>query len=72
VLVHQAHQVAADLADEHHPDHVHGLAGRHSQAAPELGLDPQPAEHAGDLRAAAVDHDRLEAGQSEKDDVVGE
>jgi hypothetical protein len=50
----------------------HRLRGGHAEAAPELGLDAQPVEHRGDLGAAAVDDDRLEAGEPQERDVLGE
>ena len=61
-----------DLPDQHHPYDVHRLGGGHPQAAAELGLDAEPVEHLRDLRAATVDDDRLEAGEPEERDVLGE
>ena len=72
VLVDQADQLALHLADQHHPDDVHRLGRGHPQAAPELRLDAEPVEHRGDLRAAAVHDDRLEAGEAQERDVLGE
>ena len=72
VLVDQADQLALDLADEHHPDDVHRLGRGDPQPAAELRLDAEPVEHAGDLRAAAVHDDRLEAGEAQERDVLGE
>ena len=72
VLVDQPDQLALDLADQHHPDHVHRLGRGDPQAAAELRLDAEPVEHRGDLRAAAVHDDRLEAGEAQEDDVLGE
>ena len=72
VLVDQADQLALDLADEDHPDDVHRLGRGDPQAAAELRLDAEPVEHRGDLRAAAVHDDRLEAGEAQERDVLGE
>ena len=72
VLVDQPDQLALDLTDEHHPDHVHRLGRRDPQPAAELRLDPEPVEHARDLRTAPVHHDGLEAGEAEEGDVLGE
>ncbi len=72
VLVDQPDQLALDLADEHHPDDVHRLGGGDPQPAAELRLDAEPVEHLGDLRAAAVHDDRLEAGEPQERDVLGE
>ena len=72
VLVDQADELALDLADEHHPDDVHRLRRGHPQAALELRLDAELVEHLGDLRAAAVHDDRLEAGVAQERDVLGE
>ena len=44
----------------------------HAQAAAELAVDAEPAEHRGDLRAAAVDDDRAQTGRSQEDDVLRE
>ena len=72
VLVDQADQLAADLADEHHPDDVHRLGRGDPQAAAELAGDAEPVEHRGDLRAAAVHDDRLDAGVAQEHHVGGE
>ena len=72
VLVDQPDQLALDLADEHHPDDVHRLGRGDPEAAAELRLDAEPVEHRGDLRTAAVDDDRLEAGEPQERDVLGE
>ena len=72
MVVDEAHELARHLAGEHHAHHVHRLGRRDPQAALELGLDAQPAQHVGDLRAAAVHHDGLEAQQAQVHDVLGE
>ena len=72
VLVEQADELAADLAGEHHPDDVHHLGGGDPQAATELALQPEPVEHGGDLRPAAVHDDGAQAGIPEEGDVLGE
>ncbi len=72
VLVDQPDQLALDLADQHHPHDVHRLGRGDSQAAAELRLDAEPVEHLRDLRAAAVDDDRAEAGEAQEGDVLGE
>ena len=72
MLVDQPDELALHLADEHHPDDVHRLGRGHPQAAAELRLDAEPVEHRGDLRAAAVHDDRLEAGEAQERDVLGE
>ena len=70
VAVDEPDQLALHLADEHHPDDVHGLLGGDPQAAAELRGDAEPVEHRGDLRAAAVHDDRLEAGVPQEHDVL--
>ena len=72
VLVEQADELATDLAGEHHPHDVHDLGRRDPQAAVELGLQAEPVEHRLDLRAAAVDDDRAQAGVAQEGDVLGE
>ena len=72
VVVDQPDDVAVDLADEHHPDDLHGLRGGDPQPAAELALDAEPLQVGGDLRAAAVHDDRPEPGVPQEDDVLGE
>ena len=72
VLVDEADELALHLADEHHPDDVHRLGRGHPQPAAELRLDAELVEHPGDLRAAAVHDDGLEAGEAQERDVLGE
>lgn len=64
--------LAPDLTGEHHPDDVHDLGRRDSQAALELALEPDPLEHGLDLRTAAVHDDGAQAGIPEEGDVLGE
>src|SRR5690606_31498436 len=72
VAVDQADDVTADLAHRYDPDDLLGLRGGHGQPGGERGLDAQLVEVGVDLRAAAVDHDRLEPGVAHEDDVLGE
>src|SRR5690606_12617493 len=72
VRVDQADEFPADLAGEHHADDVHRLGCGDSQAAAELAVDAEPVEHRGDLRAAAVDDDRLQPRQSQEHHVLCE
>ncbi len=72
VLVDQVHQLPADLADEHHPHHIHRLRGGNPKAAAELRGDVQLVEHLRDLRAAAVHDDGAEPHAAKEHDVLGE
>ncbi|MDF2710547.1 MAG: hypothetical protein K0R62_6199 [Nonomuraea muscovyensis] len=72
VPVDQADHVAVDLADEHHPDDLHGLGRGDPQAGGEGGLDAEPVEVLADLGPAAVHDDRAQAGVAQEDDVLGE
>ena len=72
VLVEQPDELALHLAGEDHPDDLHDLRGGHAQAALELAGQPEPGEHRGDLRTAAVDDDRMQAGIPEEGDVLRE
>ena len=72
VGVDEPDELAADLADEHHPHHVHGLGRGDAQAAAELALHAEPAEHARDLGPAAVDDHGADAGEAQEDHVLGE
>src|SRR5690606_19237264 len=68
-LVEEGDEVALDLPGEHHPYDGHGLGGGDPQAAAELRGDVEAVEHRGDLRATAVDDDRLHADLVEEEDV---
>ncbi len=72
VLIDQADHLGSDLADQHHADDVDRLLGGDPQAAAELARDAEPGEHRGDLRAAAVHHDRVDAAGAEEHHVLGE
>ena len=72
VLVDQADELALHLAGEHHAHDLHDLGRGHPQAALELTRQAHPLEHRPDLRAAAVDDDRMQAGIPEEGDVLGE
>ena len=72
VLVEQADELAAHLAGEDHPHDVHDLGGGDPQAAAELAGQADPVEHRGDLRPAAVDDDRAQAGVPQEHDVLRE
>ena len=69
VLVDQPDQLPADLADQHHPDHVDRLRRGDPQPAAELAVDAEPVQHGRDLRAAAVHHDRPEPDVAQEDQV---
>ena len=72
VLVDQPDDVALHLPDQHHPDDVHRLGRGDPQAAAELGVDAEPVEVRGDLRAAAVHDHRAEPDVPEEHHVLGE
>ena len=72
VPVEQADELTSDLAREDHAHDVDGLRRGDPQATAELGLDAEPVEHGADLRSAAVDDDRLEAGEAQEHDVLRE
>ena len=42
VRVDQVHQLAADLAEQHHPRHVEHLGRRDAEAALEIACDAEP------------------------------
>ena len=61
-----------DGAGQHHLDDIDsGLVGD-AQAVDEIGLDLELLQHGGDLRAAAMHHDRVHARLLQVDDVLGE
>ena len=61
-----------ELADQDHLRHLDRLRVGDPQALVEPDLEPEPLHVAGDLGAAAVDDDRVEADVLEQDDVGGE
>ncbi len=72
VLVDHGDQLATDLAGQHHAHDLHRLGRGHPVPSDELARDAQPLEHRGDLRPAAVHHDRLDADMPQVDHVFGE
>lgn len=72
VLVEQPDELTLDLSGQHHPYDVHGLGGGDPEARLELADQAVPVELGADLRAAAVDHDRLEARLPQEDDILRE
>ena len=61
-----------DEARENHFNDIHGCLVGHAQAGSKLALDVQPREHCADLRAAAMDDNRVHTGLLEEDHVLGE
>ena len=72
VLVDGGHDVAADLAHQHHAGHVEAVGVGHPETVAELRLHAQPLHQLADLRSASVDHHRPNADGAHEDDVVGE
>jgi hypothetical protein len=71
-LLDHRHDLAIDLAAEHHLDDFHRLVVGHAKAADEPGRLPQPLEGAPDLRPATVDDHRSQPDVGEQDDIHGE
>ena len=71
-LVDVGHDLLVDAARQHHLDHLGRLAVGHAEAVHERGLDLQPLQHRPDLRAAPVDHHRMNAHLLQEYDVAGE
>jgi len=65
----EVHELASDLADEHHPYDVEGFGRRDTQPAAELRSDAETVQHLRYLRAAAVDDDDVDARSAELGDV---
>jgi hypothetical protein len=61
-----------DRAGQHHLDDLDRLLVGDAQAALEFRFDAQLVQHRRDLRAAAVDDDRIDAGLLQQRDVAGE
>ena len=72
VRVDQPDQLPADLADQHHPDDVHGVRRGDPEAALELARQAEPLQHGADLRPAAVHHDRPQPDGAQEHHVGGE
>ena len=72
VAVQAQHDVLVDLADEHHLGDLDGRRVGDPQPLDELDRQIEAAHVAGDLRAAAVDHDRVHADVLEQHDVTRE
>ena len=72
MLVEVADDLLVDLAGQHHLHHRHGRFVGYPHAADELGDDAVALEGFVDLRAAAMDHDHVDAEGAEQDDVKGE
>ena len=67
-----ADDLLVDRAGQHHFDDFDRRLVGHAQAVGEFRLDAQLGQHGADLRAAAVDHHRIDAGLFEQDHVAGE
>ena len=72
VAVEPLDDVGVELAEQDHPRHLDRLRVGDPQALVEADLEPEPLHVLGDLGAAAVDDDRVEADVLEQDDVGGE
>jgi hypothetical protein len=71
--VDRGHDVRADLAAQHQPDHRHRLRRSDPQALmPARGRDLQAVQHRVDLRTAAVHDHRRVTGTGQGDDSGGE
>ena len=66
------HDVAVDLAHQHHAGDVDRLRVGDPQAVAELGLLAQPGHEVADLGAAAVHHHRLQPHGPQQHHVVGD
>ena len=71
-LVDRRHQVAADLADQHHADEAQCLGVGDAQAVAEFRLLADLLHHRVDLRAAAVDEHAAHADAAQQQHVLGE
>ena len=66
-----ADDILVDRARQHHLGHFgRGLVGD-AQPVDEVALHPQLLEHGADLRAAAVDHDRVDANGLQQHHIFG-
>ena len=65
------HDLFVDRAGKHHLDHFDGALVGDAEPGAEFRLDAELVEHLADLRAAAVDDHRLDAGSFQQRDVAG-
>ena len=72
VDVDAGHDVAVDLAHQHHAGDVEGVGVGDPQPVEELGLLAQPGHEVADLGPAAVDDHRPHADRAHEHDVLGE
>jgi hypothetical protein len=72
VAVEAGEDVRVDLSEQHHLGHLDRLRVGDPQALDELHLHSHALHVVGDLRAAAVDDDRVHPDVLEEDDVPGE
>ena len=72
VAVQAQDDVLVDLADEDHLGHLDGVGVADAQAADELHRQPEALHVGRDLRAAAVDDDRVDPDVLEQHDVARE
>ncbi|MNK97895.1 hypothetical protein D3C87_1182440 [compost metagenome] len=72
MTVDQVDDVLVDLAAEDHFHHVHGRGVGDAHAVDEMALDRQALEQVTDLRAATVNHHRVDAHGLHQHDVAGE
>ena len=70
--VHVHHDVLVDLADQDHLRDLERFGVGHAVAVAELRREPEALRQCGDLRAAAVHHDRPHTDHPEQGDVLGE
>ncbi len=66
------HDLLVDLADQHHLRYLDGGGIGHAQPGDELDRHPQPPHVGGDVRAAAVDDDRVQPDVLEQHHVARE
>ncbi len=71
-LVDRRDDLLVDRARQHHLDDLDRGAVGDAQAIDEIALDLQALEHLADLRAAAMDDDRVHPDLFQKHDVLGE
>ncbi len=72
VPVDQAHHIPVHLAGEHHANHVHGLRRGDPQPRGKRALQPEPRQVGGNLRPAAVNHDRAQPRVAQEHHILGE
>ena len=69
--INQGHDFLVHLTTKHHLHHIHGFGIGYPHAVDESGLDVQTLQQLADLRATAMDNDRVDAYKFHQHHIAG-